>query len=115
MSEHNNNRAEVDTTAREELVNKIVAEINRRTRIPFHPDFSSSKDALVLMPKGIALFKAAEVGFVSEPPTDDEMKRFNEFWEEMEGYVIPYSLELYAHKMAQKYRAETQKATAQTD
>ena len=69
--------------------------------------------SIVLMPKGIALLKAAEVGFISEPPTDDEMKRFNEFWEEMEGYVIPYSLELYAHDVAQKYRAETQKATAQ--
>ena len=67
------------------------------------------------MPKGIALAKAAEVGFVSEHPTDDEMKRFNEFWEEMEGYVIPYSLELYAHKATQNYRAETQKATAQSD
>lgn len=47
MSEHNNNRAEVDTTAREELVNKIVAEINRRCQNGLAPETKKAIDDMI--------------------------------------------------------------------
>lgn len=45
-----------------------------------------------LTPKGLALGLAVEAGIMSKPPTDEEMERFHQFWEQAKKHLIPMIL-----------------------
>jgi len=45
-----------------------------------------------LTPKGMAMGAAVEAGFMSEPPTNEQMQRFQRFWETMEECVVPMAI-----------------------
>lgn len=40
-------KADAKATAQSDEVERMIEEINRRTKIPFHPDFSTSKDDML--------------------------------------------------------------------
>lgn len=46
-----------------------------------------------LTPKGLALGLAVEAGFMSRPPTEEQMERFHLFWDGIERQVVPMVIE----------------------